>query len=101
MDALIIFGMVCGLWSVQWTTGIEIWIVGFFAIIGNFMNGYTAIKYDVLFEEGKARIRFGRDVRLLLITVGAMLNQVFFTLIIFGILTNGESIRRLLVLRNK
>jgi len=108
-DALIIFGMMCGLWSVQWgvqwgvqwTTGIEIWIVGFFAIIGSFMNSYTAIKYDALFEEGKARIRFGRDVRLLLIAVGAMLNQVFFTLIILGILTNGESIRRLLVLRNK
>ena len=96
-DALIIFGMTYGLW----TTGSEVWIVGFFAIIGSFMNSYTAIKYDAIFKKGKARIRFGRDIRLLLIAVGAMLNQVFFALIILGILTNGESIRRLLVLKNK
>ena len=98
-DALIIFGMTYGLWT-MWG-GVEVWIVGFFAIIGSFMNSYTAIKYDAIFKKGKAKIRFGRDIRLLLIAVGAMLNQVFFTLIILGILTNGESIRRLLVLRNK
>jgi CDP-L-myo-inositol myo-inositolphosphotransferase len=98
-DGLIIFGMMCGLWTI-WG-GVEVWIVGFFAIIGSFMNSYTAIKYDTIFEKGKARIRFGRDIRLLLIAVGAILNQLFCTLIILGILTNGESIRRLLVLRNK
>ncbi|ODS36438.1 hypothetical protein BEH94_01345 [Candidatus Altiarchaeales archaeon WOR_SM1_SCG] len=102
-DALIILGMIYGCWSIN--QGIEIWIIGFIALIGTFMNSYTADKYDASF--GKKiktkgfKIRIGRDVRLFLIMAGALFNQVFYTLVILGILTNLESIRRLICLKGE
>jgi len=100
-DGLIIFGMVYGWWNLYGNG--EIWIIGFIALIGSFMNSYTATKYDAILAKDKkrAKIRIGRDMRLFLIMIGAIFNQVFYTLMILGILTNAESIRRLCVLRNK
>ena len=43
----------------------------------------------------------GRDVRLLIITIGALTNQIPIILIILAIITNFEALRRLVVLRNK
>lgn len=98
-DALIILGMTYGWWSLH--GDIMIWIVGFIALIGSFMNSYTAIKYDSIFIKRKGvKMRLGRDVRLFLIMVGSLTNQIFYTLIILGILTNIESVRRVYVLRN-
>jgi len=102
-DALIIFGMVYGYWSLH--QNIMIWFFGFIALMGSFMNSYTAGMYHLFFgneiNTKRLKIRFGRDIRLFLIMVGALSNQIFYTLIILGILTNIESIRRLYVLRNK
>lgn len=98
-DALIIFGMTYGFWNLN--SNVSIWIFGFFALIGSFMNSYTADKYDSIFKNKKRRIRLGRDLRLFLIMTGAILNQIFYTLVILGILTNIESIRRLYILRNE
>ena len=99
-DALIIFGMAYGWWSVHGK--IEVWIIGFIALMGSFMNSYTAMKYDtLLMKHKKATIRFGRDIRLFLILVGAAFNQIYWTLIILGVVTNAESIRRLHLLRNE
>ncbi len=47
------------------------------------------------------RIRIGRDIRLFLIFVGALSNQILITLAILAIVGNFESIRRLVVLRFK
>lgn len=99
-DALIILGMAYGWWLLH--SGIEVWIIGMIALTGSFMNSYTAIKFDSIFikNKKKSKIRFGRDIRLFLAIVGALFNQIFYTLIILAILTNAESIRRLYVLRN-
>jgi len=43
----------------------------------------------------------GRDVRLLLITIGALTNQIPIILIILAVLANFEALRRLIVFRNK
>jgi len=43
----------------------------------------------------------GRDVRLLLITIGALTNQIPTMLIILAVITNFEALRRLAVFRNK
>jgi len=103
-DALIIFGMVYGYWSLHQNI-IIIWIFGFIALMGSFMNSYTAGMYHLFFgkemKTKRLKIRIGRDIRLFLIMAGALSNQIFYTLIILGILTNIESIRRLYVLRNK
>ena len=74
--------------------------VGFLAIIGSFMNSYTADKYDNLmetkFDNGKM-IRIGRDIRILLIAVGALLNVTYWLLLAIAILTNVETVRRVIV----
>jgi hypothetical protein len=43
----------------------------------------------------------GRDVRLLLITIGALTNQIPIILIILAVIANFEALRRLVVFRNK
>ena len=99
-DALIIFGMTYGWWKLHLTT--DIWLVGFMALIGSFMNSYTAIKYDSIFltrEKSKIKVRIGRDIRIFLIMIGAFLNQIYFVLLLLGVLTNLESLRRLYILR--
>lgn len=77
---------------------------GFMAIIGSFMLSYTADKYDSLmksrFDGGKG-LRIGRDVRIFLIFMGALLNQPFLTLLVIAVLMNVETIRRVVVCRGR
>jgi len=49
----------------------------------------------------KSKFRMGRDVRLLLIVIGALTNQIPIMLIILAVIANFEAIRRLIVFRNK
>ena len=49
----------------------------------------------------KSKFRMGRDVRLLLIVIGALTNQIPIMLIILAVMANFEAIRRLIVFRNK
>ncbi|MCZ6628567.1 MAG: NTP transferase domain-containing protein [SAR324 cluster bacterium] len=83
----------------------ESWIllIGFAAVIGSFMVSYTADKYDnmMLDKIGRgASFRLGRDVRVLLIFIGAVFNQAALTLVVIAVLMNAEAIRRLFVCRN-
>jgi len=99
-DALIIFGMTHGYW-ILYGRGELIWFIGTAALIGSFMNSYTAIKYDTIIESRKTKsFRIGRDIRLFLIMIGAIANQILPTLIILAIITNLESLRRLYVMRD-
>ena len=101
-DAMIILGMVYGHWILH--NDIIIWIVGFIALMGSFINSYTADKYDAIFgkEINKINgIRIGRDIRLFVIFIGALSNQILITLAIIAIISNFVSIRRLVVLRFK
>jgi len=62
----------------------------------------TADKYDALMEKrlGPKRFyfRIGRDVRILIMFLGALMNQILLVLFIIGVLTNVENIRRVLIL---
>jgi CDP-L-myo-inositol myo-inositolphosphotransferase len=82
-----------------------IWIIGFFAMIGGFLNSYTSDKYDSIFKNGDmakgSKFRMGRDVRLLLIVIGALTNQILIMLIILAVIANFEALRRLVVFRSK
>ncbi len=49
----------------------------------------------------RSKFRMGRDVRLLLIVIGALTNQVLIMLIILAVIANFEALRRLVVFRNK
>ena len=103
VDAAVILGLVYGYWSVN--GDITIWVIGFFALIGSFLNSYTSDKYDSIFKDGEmeksSKFRMGRDVRLLLITIGALTNQIPVILIILAVIANFEALRRLVVFRNK
>ena len=94
--------MIYGHWMLH--SNILIWTVGFAALIGTFLNSYTSDKYDSIFRKKlicKNEIRMGRDIRLFIIFIGALSNQILLTLAILAIITNFESVRRLVVLRHE
>jgi CDP-L-myo-inositol myo-inositolphosphotransferase len=72
---------------------------GFLAIIGTFMNSYTADKYDGLMKK-KIKgyyFRIGRDVRIFIIFLFVILNLPFLAILLIAFLTNAENIRRIVV----
>jgi CDP-L-myo-inositol myo-inositolphosphotransferase len=76
--------------------------IGFLAIIGTFMNSYTADKYDGLMKRKlgpeKYYFRMGRDVRIFIIFLGALINQPLLILVLIALLMNAENIRRIVIL---
>jgi len=69
------------------------------------MLSYTADKYDNLMNEriasgGVWQIRIGRDVRLFIILLGVVLNQIFILLVIIAIVMNLETVRRIIVCKS-
>lgn len=75
--------------------------IGFLAIIGSFMLSYTADKYDNLMKKRTQKgLRMGRDVRVFLIFLGAILDQAYPVLIVIAVLMNLETIRRIVICKN-
>lgn len=76
-------------------------LVGFLAIIGSFMNSYTADKYDNLMKKkiswGEHYFRIGRDVRMFVIFLGAIINQPALILFIIALGMNIENVRRMII----
>lgn len=76
-------------------------LIGFLALIGSFMNSYTADKYDGLMKKrtapGKHYFRMGRDIRMFIIFLGAITSQPLLALLVIALLTNTENIRRIVV----
>ena len=79
--------------------------IGFLAIIGSFVNSYTADKYDGLMKKnltrGKHYFRIGRDVRIGIIFIGTLINQPVLILFIIAFFMNTENIRRILIFYKK
>jgi CDP-L-myo-inositol myo-inositolphosphotransferase len=96
-DAFIILGLTHHIYPGNGS--IFILIVGFFALVGSFMNSYTADKYDRFMEKRGPYLRIGRDIRIFIIFAGGLLNRVFLTLLILAIITNVEVIRRIISVR--
>lgn len=74
--------------------------VGFMAITGSFLVSYTADKYDGLmkarFQRGETQgFRIGRDLRVLVVALGAILNLPFLALSLIAVVMNAETIRRI------
>ena len=77
-------------------------LLGFAAIVGSFLNSYTADKYDGVMAQrlqGASYFRLGRDVRVFLIFLGAILNQPLFTLGVVAVVMNVEVVRRIMICR--
>jgi len=110
-DAFLLFGLT---YYVYFPSGDLLYFsVGVLAIIGTFMNSYTADKYDGLMRKkigSKGHyFRMGRDVRIFIIFVfailsirflflGEMVNLPFLAILLIAILMNAENIRRIIVL---
>ena len=99
-DAFLLFGLT---YYVYFLSGNLLYLfIGFLAIIGTFMNSYTADKYDGLMQRrlgsGKYYFRMGRDVRIFIIFLGALINQPILALVLIALLMNAENIRRIVVL---
>ena len=99
-DAILLFGL---MWHVFAATGTNLSIVlGFAAIVGSFLNSYTADKYDGMMAQTLHRasyFRLGRDVRVFLIFLGAVLNQPLVTLAVVALVMNVEVVRRIVISR--
>jgi CDP-L-myo-inositol myo-inositolphosphotransferase len=99
-DAFLLFGLTYYVHAAN--RDISALFIGFLAIIGTFMNSYTADKYDGLMKRklvpGRYYFRMGRDVRMFIIFLGALLNQPLIVLALIALLMNGENIRRIVVL---
>ena len=99
-DAFLLFGLTYHVYSLS-GNHLSL-LIGFMAILGTFMNSYTADKYDGFMKRklghGEHYFRMGRDVRIFIIFIGALINQPFLILVIIAILMNIENIRRVVVL---
>lgn len=101
-DALILLAMTRALWidkNAEW-----VWFLGFTAMLGTFLNSYTATEFDKIIKKNleiKRYFRFGRDTRLFVIFLGTILNQLFLTLLVIAITTNIETFRRLFIFRHE
>ena len=97
-DAVLLFGL---MWHEFAVTGTNLSVVvGFAAIVGSFLNSYTADKYDWLMAQrlqGASYFRLGRDVRVFIIFLGAVLNQPLVTLGIVAFVMNVEVVRRIVI----
>ncbi len=99
-DAFLLFGLT---WHVFFATegGSPLALfVGFMAITGSFLVSYTADKYDGLmkarFQRGeKQGFRIGRDLRVLVVALGAVFNLPFLALSLIAVVMNAETMRRI------
>jgi len=88
-DALIVLGMT--LWSLSHEGYLQVWLVGFLAIVGTLSVSYTRARispeHRLIFDKGLPSIG-SRDIRLFLIMLGGISGQLYFCLLAIAILTN-------------
>lgn len=98
-DALLLAAM--GLHGWQVTGSMQPVVAGFAAVIGSMVLSYTADKYDGLMRDRlEGGWRLGRDVRMLILCTGAILNQPLPTLIVIAAIMNAEVARRMVICRD-
>ncbi len=102
-DAFLLFGLTWHTYTDTDKTDSFILLIGFMAIIGSFMLSYTADKHDSLMRDRIIHdkgLRMGRDIRVFLIFLGAVFNQVYLTLVVIAVVMNIATVRRLIICRD-
>jgi CDP-L-myo-inositol myo-inositolphosphotransferase len=97
-DAFLLFGLTWHVFAAG-ESSVAL-VVGFLAITGSFLVSYTADKYDGLmktrFQRGETLgIRIGRDLRVLVIALGAVFNLPLLALSLIALVMNAETVRRI------
>lgn len=92
VDVAIISGICVYLSHIEY-----IWLIGIFAIIGTVMVSYTTHRAEAL---GKVvlpgPIPWRRRTRMHIVVIGAILNQLFFTLILLAVIGNLNALWRIM-----
>ena len=100
-DAIILLGLT--IWAAGEGSEAYIWTTGFLALAGSFLVTYTRARIDHVprnfFDKGFTSLA-SRDVRLLLIMIGALSGQGFITLIVLAGLSNMVVVLRLISARS-
>jgi CDP-L-myo-inositol myo-inositolphosphotransferase len=99
-DAFLLFGLAWHVFFAAQESPLVLF-VGFMAITGSFLVSYTADKYDGLmrsrFQQGETvGIRIGRDLRVLVIALGAVFNLPYLALSLIAVVMNVETVRRVI-----
>lgn len=99
-DALIILGLT--MWTAGDGSGSGVWVVGFSAMAGSFAVTYTRARVDddtrELFDRGLASVA-SRDVRLLIVAIGALAGLGLPTLLVLAVLSNTVVLLRIVYAR--
>ena len=99
-DALIILGLT--IWAAGDESRFIVWFTGFWVMAGTFSVTYTRARIEQaqrnLFDRGITSLA-SRDVRLFILTIGALTGQGFATLIVLALLTNIVVLLRVLYMR--
>lgn len=97
-DAAILTGMVCSLVAVGQGEVLAI-AVGLAALFGSLIVSYTRARAKsdlrLSFDRGFAGYAANRDVRLFIIMIGGLLDQVLVTLVVIAVLTNLNVLARI------
>lgn len=98
-DAFLLFGLTWHVFFAAAGSSLGLFM-GFMAITGSFLVSYTADKYDGLmksrFQHGETLgIRIGRDLRVLVIALGAVFNLPFLALSLIAVVMIVETVRRI------
>lgn len=99
VDIIIIFGMIYGYWLT--THNETIWIMGFFVVSSLIMDIFTSREIEVVTRK-KIKwpiLNVRRDTRLLILSLGAITNQTFLTMVILLLILNFKIIFRLIFAR--
>lgn len=106
-DAVILLGLT--IWATSGGSGVfdgpvaYVWTTGFLALAGTFVVTYTRARIDHVprnfFDKGITSVA-SRDVRLLLVMVGALSGQGFITLVVLAGLSNMVVVLRLFSARS-
>ncbi len=95
-DAVLYTGLI--IWAARTTDSELVWLVGFWALAGTFVVTYTRARIQGLprnvFDRGLASLA-SRDIRLLVLMIGALSGQGFATIIVLAALTNAVVLIRL------
>lgn len=95
VDTFIIAGLAYGYWTVSGNN--LIWLIAIFVLLGIITDSYMHMRFNLIV--GKATKWKGtgveRDLWMLILALGAITNQVFFTMIIIMLVLNFKTIFRL------
>lgn len=101
-DAAIVLGMI--LWALRFENWPGTWPLGMLALLGSLMISYSRARSEastgVRFDRGLVSFS-SRDVRLLIVMLGSLVGQVYWTLALLAALTNVVVVYRVLFARSR